>query len=135
MFIQELVEDGAMQAKLFDAIESMPAVKAKADWCLQWITASDVPLAQRLIAFAIVEGVFFSSSFAAMFWLRSRNLMPGLTFANELIARDEGQHTDFACLLYRHLDSPVKQDVVSEMMKEAVRLEKIFFLCEYRRST
>jgi ribonucleoside-diphosphate reductase beta chain len=87
---------------LFSAIDTIPCVRAKAQWALKWINSHDgSSFAERLIAFAAIEGIFFSGSFCAIFWLKKRGLMPGLTFSNELIARDEGMHTDFACLLYR----------------------------------
>ena len=88
---------------LFKAIETIPSVKLKAQWALQWINKSE-SFAERLVAFACVEGIFFSGSFCAVFWLKKRGLMPGLTFSNELISRDEGLHTDFACLLYANLN-------------------------------
>ena len=125
--IQELVADAAEQRQLFNAIETVPAVKAKADWCLRWIDTPGRDFATRLIAFAIVEGIFFSSSFAVVFWIRSRNLMPGLTESNEFIARDEGMHTSFACLLYHHLPTRVADMQVYEMVTQAVQLEHAFF--------
>ena len=125
--VQELVTDPAQQRQLFAAIETIPAVKAKAEWCIRWINANDRDFPTRLIAFAIVEGVFFSSSFAVIFWIRSRNLMPGLTESNEFIARDEGMHTSFACLLFRHLSQRVPDLQVYAMIKEAVQLEQTFF--------
>jgi ribonucleoside-diphosphate reductase subunit M2 len=87
----------------FNAIDTVPAVKLKAQWALNWISAEDVSFAERVIAYSAVEGIFFSGSFAAIFWLKKRGLMPGLTFSNELISRDEGLHTDFACLMFHHL--------------------------------
>ena len=127
LLIQELVRDGAEQGRLFSALSTMPSVKAKADWCLRWIESSTHGFETRLVAFAIVEGVFFSSSFAAIFWVRSRGLLPGLCMSNELIARDEGMHTAFACLLCRHMSQPPVADVVRRMMREAVELEDQFF--------
>ena len=115
---------------MFSAIETMPAVRAKADWCLRWIDSPTVGFATRLVAFAIVEGVFFSSSFAAIFWLRSRGLMPALCQSNELIARDEGMHTVFACMLLRHLVEKPEEELIRQMMIEAVGLEQSFFACE-----
>lgn len=125
--ITELVTDAGRRLELFSAIEVMPAVKAKAEWCIRWINDLQHPFAVRLVAFAVVEGIFFSSSFAALFWLRHRNLMPGLTFSNELIARDEGQHTAFACSLYRHLPSALDNAQVVAIVEEAVMLEHAFF--------
>ncbi|TFK85156.1 putative ribonucleoside-diphosphate reductase small chain B [Polyporus arcularius HHB13444] len=127
ILIQELICDAEQQARLFSALETMPSVRAKADWCIRWITSADADFATRLVAFAIVEGVFFSSSFAAIFWIRSRGLLPGLCMSNELIARDEGMHARFACILTGHLRKKATQDVVHSMMIEAVTLEHQFF--------
>ncbi len=121
------MEDEIEHNKLFSAIDTIPAVKAKADWCIRWIESPDSSFATRLVAFAIVEGIFFSSSFAAIFWVRSRGLMPGLCQSNELIARDEGMHTSFACLLYHHLITRLDGDDVQRMVAEAVELEHAFF--------
>ncbi len=134
ILIQELVSDASEQARLFSALETMPAVKAKADWCLKWINSTEAEFATRLVAFAIVEGVFFSSSFAAIFWIRSRGLLPGLCMSNELIARDEGMHARFACLLMRHMRKKAARDVVHHMLTEAVELEHRFFEGEIRPS-
>ncbi|TFK89705.1 putative ribonucleoside-diphosphate reductase small chain B [Polyporus arcularius HHB13444] len=128
MLLRALVADEAEQTRLFAAIETLPAVKDKADWCLRWIDDAHASFAVRLVAFAIVEGVFFSSSFAAIFWIRSRGLMPALTQSNELIARDEGMHTSFACLLYDHLIVKPADSVVRQMVEEAVKLEHAFFV-------
>ncbi|TFK81784.1 putative ribonucleoside-diphosphate reductase small chain B [Polyporus arcularius HHB13444] len=127
MLLRALVDDESDQARLFSAIETMPAVKAKAEWCLRWIESADANFGTRLVAFAIVEGVFFSSSFAAIFWIRSRGLMPALTQSNELISRDEGMHTSFACLLYSHLVERPEDHLVRQMVREAVGLEHDFF--------
>tara|TARA_Y100000389_G_scaffold200786_2_gene241973 strand:- start:1436 stop:2644 length:1209 start_codon:yes stop_codon:yes gene_type:complete len=111
---------------LFDAIRTMPCVGAKADWAKMWIS-SDQSFAHRLVAFAIVEGIFFSGSFCAIFWLKKRGLMPGLCFSNELISRDEGLHTQFACMLYTdHIVHRVPRNEIEEMFHEAVRTEKEF---------
>ncbi len=125
--IQELVADVAKQCTLFRALTDMPEVRAKADWCIKWIDAADKDLPTRLIAFAIVEGVFFSSSFAAVFWVRQKGLMPGLVQANAMIARDEGLHVRFACMLYTTLQVPANVAVVQRMVSDAVVLEKRFF--------
>ena len=125
--VQDLVGDKNEQDRLFRGFENMPVVHAKAAWCLKWIDDSQQPFPTRLVAFAIVEGVFFSSSFAAIFWLRQRGLMPGLVQANAMIARDEGMHVSFACLLYRHIQSPVDNSMVHAMLVEAVSLEQAFF--------
>merc|ERR1719479_556274 len=103
----------------------MPCVKKKAEWALSWI-AKDAPFAQRLVAFAAVEGIFFSGSFCALYWLKKRGLMPGLTFSNELISRDEGLHTDFACLLYRKLHQRIPEKNVQQIIRSAVDCEKVF---------
>jgi len=126
LLIDTFVKDTAEREKLFNAIETVPAVKRKADWALKWISAKNASYAERIIAFASVEGIFFSGSFAAIFWLKKRGLMPGLTFSNELISRDEGLHTDFACLMYKHLVNKLSHDRVYEIVKEAVEIECIF---------
>jgi ribonucleoside-diphosphate reductase beta chain len=100
----------------------MPCVKRKAQWALDWIKA-DAPFAQRLVAFAAVEGIFFSGSFCAIFWLKKRGLLPGLTFSNELISRDEGLHTDFACLLYARLVKKLDEEQVHDLIQNAVDCE------------
>ena len=100
LLLESYIKDPAQKDKLFHAMSTIPAVAKKADWALKWI-GSGSGFAERLVAFAAVEGVFFSGSFCAIFWLKKRGLMPGLTFSNELISRDEGLHTDFACLLYK----------------------------------
>merc|ERR1719468_990711 len=123
--IENLVHDTKEKMGLFNAIETMPAIKKKADWALKWIGA-DAPYSVRVIAFAAVEGIFFSGSFAAIFWLKKRGLMPGVTFSNELISRDEGLHTDFACLMYKHLVQKPSQDRVLEIVVEAVAIEQEF---------
>ncbi len=130
LLLRSLIRDEQDRATLFSAIETMPAVKAKVDWCLRWIESPDVAFPIRLIAFAIVEGIFFSSSFAAIFWMRSRGLMPALSQSNELIARDEGMHTTFACILYRYIEVKPDRDVVTGMVAEAVALEHVFFECK-----
>lgn len=111
---------------LFNAIETLPCVKKKADWALQWIGSNTANFGERIIAFAAVEGIFFSGSFASIFWLKKRGLMPGLTFSNELISRDEGLHCDFACLMFKHLvQKPTKERVI-EIIREAVKIEQEF---------
>ncbi|KAI0708390.1 putative ribonucleoside-diphosphate reductase small chain B [Earliella scabrosa] len=125
--ILELIPDVAEQEKHIRAVEENIVVKAKADWCLRWIEDRGKPFTLRLIAFAAVEGIFFSSSFAAIFWLRGRGLMPGLCHSNELISRDEGMHMKFACLLYHVMGGGVSKEVVEELVTEAVQLERAFF--------
>ena len=112
---------------LFNAIDTIPAVKEKANWALRWIDQGN--FAERLVAFAAVEGIFFSGSFCALFWLKKRGLMPGLTFSNELISRDEGLHCQFACSLYHMLKQRLSSDTVHNIIRDAVRIEKNF-ICE-----
>lgn len=129
LLIDTFIKEPAERDRLFNAIETVPAVKKKADWALRWIDNDDVSYAERIIAFASVEGIFFSGSFASIFWLKKRGLMPGLTFSNELISRDEGLHTDFACLMFRHLVNKPSQERIYEIIKDAVEIE-IEFLTE-----
>jgi len=126
LLIDTYVKDETEKNSLFNAVRSFPAIREKAEWATKWIENDTAPFAQRLIAFAIVEGLFFSASFCAIFWLRSRGILPGLSFANQLIARDESQHTDFACLLYSKLQNKVDYNTVEKMMKEAVDIERRF---------
>lgn len=123
--IENLIHDTKEKLALFNAIETMPAVAKKAEWALKWI-GSDAPYSVRVVAFAAVEGIFFSGSFAAIFWLKKRGLMPGLTFSNELISRDEGLHCDFACLMYHYLVQKPSQERVIEIIKDAVKIEQEF---------
>jgi len=110
---------------LFNAIETVPSVKKKADWALKWIDSES--FAERLIAFAAVEGIFFSGSFCSIFWLKKRGLMPGLAFSNELISRDEGLHCMFACLLHnKHIQNKVSSERIQQIICEAVEIEKEF---------
>lgn len=125
LLIDTLVRDNAEKTSLFNAMHSMDCVKQKAEWAVAWMH-DEASFAQRLIAFAAVEGIFFSGSFCALFWLKKRGLMPGLTFSNELISRDEGLHTDFACLLYSKLIKKVPQHLVHSIIKSAVDCEKRF---------
>lgn len=128
LLIDTYIKDEAEKRRLFHAIDEVPAVKKKADWALKWIADKDSSLPTRLVAFLCVEGIYFSSSFCAIFWLKKRGLMPGLTFSNELISRDEGDHTDFAALLYSMLlpENRLKQEMVYDIFKEAVAIEKEF---------
>lgn len=127
LLIDTYVQDPAEKHRLFHALEHMPAVRRKADWALRWIHSADADFARRLVAFAVVEGIFFSGSFCAIFWLKKRNLMPGLTFSNELISRDEGLHCDFACLLYtQKLHSPLTDEEAHAIVGEAVQIEQQF---------
>lgn len=112
---------------LFNAIETIPSIKEKADWAIRWIEKSADDFASLLVAFAVVEGIFFSASFASIFWLKKRGLMPGLCFSNELISRDEGLHTDFACLLYReHVARKLPIQVVTDIVTDGLVAEKKF---------
>lgn len=104
----------------------VPCIRKKADWAIKWIQDKNSTFAQRLVAFAAVEGIFFSGSFASIFWLKKRGLMPGLTFSNELISRDEGLHTDFACLLFSHLNNRPSKKAVEDVITEAVTIEQEF---------
>ena len=125
LLIDTYVKDPKEKDYLFHAIETMDCVKKKADWALRWIDEGS--FAERLIAFAAVEGIFFSGSFCSIFWLKKRGLMPGLAFSNELISRDEGLHCDFACLLYNnHLINKLSVETVQEIIKDAVTIEKEF---------
>lgn len=126
MLIQSYIKDENRRNFLFNAIETMPCIKRKADWALQWIGSESASFGERVIAFVAVEGIFFSGSFASIFWLKSRGVMPGLTFSNELISRDEGLHCDFACLMFRHVVQKPSRARVEEIILEAVRIEKEF---------
>lgn len=126
LLIDTYIRDGERRNYLFKAIETIPCIKKKADWALRWISDEKSSFAERLIAFAAVEGIFFSGSFASIFWLKKRGLMPGLTFSNELISRDEGLHTDFACLLFSHLQRRPHPDLIAKIIKEAVKIEQEF---------
>jgi ribonucleoside-diphosphate reductase subunit M2 len=125
LLLQAYVKDPTERARLLDAIHTIPAVAKKARWALRW-TGSEASFAERLIAFACVEGIHFSGSFCAIFWLKKRGLMPGLTFSNELISRDEGLHTDFACLLQSKLRAPAPVLTAHAIVADAVALEREF---------
>ena len=109
ILIDTLIDDVTEKTFLFEAVDNIESVKQKANWAFKWIESSDC-FAERLVAFACIEGIFFSGSFCSIFWLKKRGLMPGLTFSNELISRDEGMHTDFACLLYKHLNNKLTNE-------------------------
>ncbi|KAI1111568.1 ribonucleoside-diphosphate reductase small subunit [Nemania sp. NC0429] len=126
LLIDTYIKEPAQRTHLFNAIDTIPAIRKKADWALKWITDRNSTFAQRLIAFAAVEGIFFSGAFASIFWLKKRGLMPGLTFSNELISRDEGLHTDFACLLFSHLRNRPSKEVVKSIIVDAVKIEQEF---------
>ena len=127
LLLESYIKDPAEKHRLFNAIDTVPAVRSKAEWAMKYV-GSDSCFAERLVAFAAVEGIFFSGSFCAIFWLKKRGLMPGLTFSNELISRDEGLHTDFACLLYGKLSesSRLPEAAVHAIIGEAVALEEEF---------
>jgi ribonucleoside-diphosphate reductase beta chain len=124
LLIDTYVKDPAEKDRLFHAIDTVPAVKKKAEWALRWIENGN--FAERLVAFAAVEGIFFSGSFCSIFWLKKRGLMPGLTFSNELISRDEGLHCEFACLLYSMLENKLTEEQVHTIIRDAVTIEKEF---------
>ncbi len=124
LLIDTYIKDPSEKNRLFHAIDTVPAVKKKAEWALRWI--DNGTFAERLVAFAAVEGIFFSGSFCSIFWLKKRGLMPGLTFSNELISRDEGLHCEFACLLYSMLNEKLPEQQVIDIIKDAVEIEKEF---------
>ncbi|UYQ91535.1 ribonucleoside-diphosphate reductase small subunit [Chitinophaga horti] len=124
LLIDTYVKDPVEKDRLFHAIETVPAVKKKAEWALRWI--ENGTFAERLVAFAAVEGIFFSGSFCSIFWLKKRGLMPGLTFSNELISRDEGLHCEFACLLFSMLEGKISEKQIQEIIGDAVAIEKEF---------
>ena len=125
LLIDTYIQDHAEKNHLFNAIETLDCVQKKAKWALRWI--DEASFAERLIAFAAVEGIFFSGSFCSIFWLKKRGLMPGLTFSNELISRDEGMHCDFACLLYNnHIEQKLPDGTIQRIIGDAVEIEKEF---------
>jgi ribonucleotide reductase beta subunit family protein with ferritin-like domain len=126
LLIDTYVKDRKEKNGLFNALETNPAVRQKADWCLKWTDAANASFAERVVAFAACEGIFFSGSFCAVFWLKKRGLMPGLAFSNELISRDEGLHCDFACMLYKKLQNQLPVERVQMIIKDSVEIEKEF---------
>lgn len=124
--IETYISDPKQKDFLFNAIENLPCVKQKADWALKWIANKKASFGERIIAFAAVEGIFFSGSFASIFWLKKRGLMPGLTFSNELISRDEGLHCDFACLMFSMLVQKPSKEKVTTIIQDAVKIEQEF---------
>ena len=125
LLIDTYVKNPQEKDRLFNALETVPCVKKKGEWAIKWINSDN--FTERLIAFAAVEGIFFSGSFCSIFWLKKRGLMPGLTFSNELISRDEGLHCDFACLLYKdHLINKLPEARVQEIIRDAVQIEQEF---------
>lgn len=128
LLIDTYIDDVNEKQRLFDAIDTIPSVAKKAKWAQKWIEDEESTFATRLIAFAAVEGIFFSGSFCAIYWLKKRKVMPGLTISNEFISRDEGLHTDFACLLYTYIKNRRSQEEIHDMFKEAVEIEKEFIV-------
>ncbi len=127
--IETYISDHKEKSKLFNALENFSCIKKKADWALKWIGDNESNFATRLVAFACVEGIFFSGAFCAIFWMKKRGLMPGLTFSNELISRDEALHTEFAVLLYNKLENRLENQKIEEIIINAVEIEKEF-ICE-----
>tara|TARA_A100001035_G_scaffold194256_1_gene155369 strand:+ start:6372 stop:7340 length:969 start_codon:yes stop_codon:yes gene_type:complete len=127
--IETYIKDSREKDKLFNAIDNFPCIKNKADWAIKWINDKNSDFETRLVAFACVEGIFFSGAFCAIYWIKKRGLLPGLTFSNELISRDEALHTEFAILLYHKLDKKLKKEKIEEIIKEAVSIEKEF-ICD-----
>jgi ribonucleoside-diphosphate reductase beta chain len=123
LLIDTYITDDKEKDHLFNALETVPSVKKKGDWAMRWLSRKKGSFAQRLVAFAAVEGIFFSGSFCAIFWLKKRALMPGLTFSNELISRDEGLHCDFACLLHNQLIRGAGENMIHRIISEAVEIE------------
>jgi len=128
LLIEQYIRDPAEKERVFDAVHTMPAVEEKARWVVQWINREN-SFAERIVAFAAVEGILFSGSFCSIYWLKKRGLMPGLTFSNELISRDEGLHAEFACLIYGSLQRQLPEDVVHDIIRGAVDVERRF-ICE-----
>ncbi|XP_017294705.1 ribonucleoside-diphosphate reductase subunit M2 [Kryptolebias marmoratus] len=126
LLIDTYIKEPSEREFLFNAIETLPCVKKKADWTLNWIKNKSATYGERVVAFAAVEGIFFSGSFAAIFWLKKRGLMPGLTFSNELISRDEGLHCDFGCLIFKHLVKKPSSETVTKIIRNAVEIEQEF---------
>lgn len=127
LMIDKLVKDPEEKARLFKSIEYVPAVKRKAEWAMRWMNPGS-SFSQRLVAFACVEGIFFSGSFCAIFWLKKRGLMPGLSFSNELISRDEGLHQEFAVTLYHNLQNKLDPKTIQEIVGDAVHVEREFII-------
>jgi ribonucleoside-diphosphate reductase subunit M2 len=135
LLIDTYIKEPAQQEHLFDAVETIPCVKKKVDWALTWISDRQSTFAERLIAFAAVEGIFLSGSFTSIFWLKKRGLMPGLTFPNELISRDEGMHTDVACLLFSYLRRRPHPGTIKDIITQAVVIEQEFLTCKSTSGT
>lgn len=129
LLIDTYIKDPIEKDHLFNAIQTIPCIAKKADWALNWITNQEASFATRIVAFACVEGIFFSGAFCSIYWLKERGLMPGLCFSNELISRDESLHTEFAVLLYSYLQNKLSAETVHSIVREAVAIEKEF-ICE-----
>lgn len=129
LLIDTYIKDREEKATLFNAIDNFPCIKKKADWAIKWINDKRSSFATRLVAFACIEGIFFSGAFCSIFWLKKRGLMPGLTFSNELISRDEALHTEFAVLMYSKLVKQLSKSKIVEIIKDAVQIEKEF-ICD-----
>lgn len=128
LLIDTYIKDNVEKERIFNSIENIPSVAKKAVWAYKWIQNKDVSFATRLIGFAIVEGIFFSGSFCAIYWIKKRGLMPGLTFSNELISKDEGMHCEFACALYEMIQNKLDEKTVYQIFNEAVEIEKEFIV-------
>uniref|UniRef100_A0A6C0BTG3 Uncharacterized protein n=1 Tax=viral metagenome TaxID=1070528 RepID=A0A6C0BTG3_9ZZZZ len=126
LLIDTYIKNTEEKNKLFNAVQTIPSIKKKAEWALKWINDKDSPFSHRVIGFAAVEGIFFSGAFCSIFWLKKRGLMPGLCHSNELISRDEGLHTDFAVLMFKNLKNKPSPEVITQIIKEAVEIEKEF---------
>ena len=126
LLIDTYIQDSAEKTKLFEATQNYPCIAKKADWAKKWLNDNRSSFGARLVAFAAIEGIFFSSSFASIYWIKKRGLMPGLTFSNELISRDEALHTEFAVLLYSKLSKKLNKKRIYEIIQEAVEIEKEF---------
>ena len=129
LLIDTYIRNEAEKTQLFEALQNYPCIKKKADWAIKWINDTTSSFATRLVAFACVEGIFFSGAFCSIYWLKKRGKMPGLTFSNELISRDEALHTEFAVLLYRQLLNPLSEATIHAIIREAVTIEQEF-ICE-----
>jgi ribonucleotide reductase beta subunit family protein with ferritin-like domain len=126
LLIDTYIKDIEEKERIFNSIENIESIKKKAKWAQKWIDNKEVSFSTRLVAFAIVEGIFFSGSFCAIYWLKKRGLMPGLTFSNELISKDEGMHCEFACLLYSKIKNRIGENIIQEIFNEAIEIEKEF---------
>ena len=126
LLIDTYISDSNEKKRLFEAAQNYPCITKKSDWAKKWMTDKDSSFATRLVAFAAVEGIFFSASFAAIYWIKKRGLMPGLTLSNEFISRDEALHTEFAVLLYSKLENKLSGEIITEIIRDAVEIEKVF---------